>query len=145
MNTNDFEKRLQRQTLRRVPAEWREEILSAAHSAAPSHHVSRFTFHDLLSTLNSQLSTFLSRRPKAWAALGAAWLAILAMNLYTADNATEVTGNVAPPSPEMIVVLREQRRELARLVEPATFTDADKPKPLPSGPRSGLRFEILAA
>ena len=38
MSTDDFEKRLERQPLRQIPGEWREEILSAARQASLAEH-----------------------------------------------------------------------------------------------------------
>jgi hypothetical protein len=70
MNPDDFEKRLQRQPLRKIPSEWRESILQEAKSAPHSSPVIR---HSFLSTLNSTLSTILWPNPKAWAGLAAVW------------------------------------------------------------------------
>ena len=90
MNPDDFEKHLQRQPLRQVPGEWREEILSAARQASLPQHAPRTTHHappspSLLSTLHPQLSTLLWPHPAAWAGLAAVWLVILGLNLTTRD------------------------------------------------------------
>src|ERR1039458_1497043 len=108
MNTYDFEKKLQRQSPRQIPNEWRAEILHTAHAATTSHRALRDTHHGFLSTLNHQLSTLLWPHPKAWAGLAAIWLMILAMNFYTADPTTKLVKTDAPPSPELILELREQ-------------------------------------
>ena len=87
MKTDDFEKRVQRQTLRQVPAEWREDILSAARQASSPEHATRNTQHaspwrSVLSTLNAQLSTLLWPRPAAWAGLAAVWVMVLALHPF---------------------------------------------------------------
>ena len=136
MKTDDFEKRLRQQALRKIPAEWRAEILGAARTASSPPHVSRFTLPGFLSTINHQLSTLLWPHPKAWAGLAAAWLLILTMNFYSADHTTRVAKAAPAPSPELLLALREQRRELAKLIEPAATLDAEQPKPFLPSPRS---------
>ena len=135
---SDFEKKIERQKVRPLPAAWREEILRTAQAAVPA----RVSW---LSTIHHQLSTLLWPYPKAWAGLAAVWLAILTMEFSARDQSTTLAQNTAPPSPEMILVLREQRRELAKLVEPNFSPNADKPKLTPSGPRSERREEMLTA
>jgi hypothetical protein len=51
----------------------------------------------------------------------------------------------APPPPQLIDAVREQRRELARLIEPSVASDADRPKSLSPRPRSGWRGEFVNA
>ena len=112
---NDFEQRLQRQPLRQIPAEWRAEILgggAASHSRQRRASPSRFW----LSTLNSQLSTFFWPHPKAWAGLAAVWILIFAVNFSMRDKSPVVAEKAAPPSPEVIVELKQQQRMLAELI-----------------------------
>jgi hypothetical protein len=148
MNPDDFEKRLQRQPLRQVPAEWREEILSAARQASLSHHASRVTHHappsrSLLSTINSQLSTLLWPHPAAWAGLAAVWLVILGINLTTRDAAQAVAKNASPVSPQVFMAFQEQERLLSELIGPRETPVAERPKPVPSRPRSERRKEMF--
>src|ERR1039457_4444776 len=108
MNTEDFEKRLQRQPLRQIPGEWREEILSAAREASLPEHAPRTTHHvpakaSLLSTLHHQLSTLLWPHPTAWAGLAAVWLVILGINLTTRDASQAVAKHVSPVSPQVFM------------------------------------------
>lgn len=140
---SDFEKRLQRQPLRQIPGEWRADILDAARAAVASPHGSRITDRGFLSTISHQLSTLLWPHPKAWAGLAAAWLVIVAMNLYSSDPTTRTAKTEVAPSPELMLALREQRRELAKLIEPAATLDAEKPKSFLPSPRSEQRAGVL--
>ena len=137
MNTDDFEQRLQRQVLRQIPSEWRGEILDAAIS----RHSSRVTRHSFLSTLNHQLSTILWPHPKAWAGLAAVWILIFCMDFSMRDTTPLVAEKAAPPSPEVIVELRQQQRMLAELIGANQAREAELPGFLPL-PRSE-RVEIL--
>jgi hypothetical protein len=128
---DDFEQKLQRQNLRPIPSEWRETILHAAHAARPRP---------------SRLSTLLWPNPRAWAGLAAAWLLIVVVNLSAGDEPSRTMARqTAPPPPQLIDAVREQRRELARLIEPSVASDADRPKSLSPRPRSGWRGEFVNA
>jgi hypothetical protein len=129
---DDFEQRLQRQPLRQIPGEWRGEILAAATSCHSSH----VTRHSFLSTLNHQLSTLLWPHPKAWAGLAAVWILIFAVDFSVRDKAPVVAEKSAPPSPEVIVQLRQQQRMLAELIGPRDASDADRSKSMVPQPRS---------
>jgi hypothetical protein len=144
MSTDDFEKRVQRQPLRQIPPEWREEILQTARAAsASSHAASRENrSSDFFSALGSRLSALLRLHPKSWAALAAVWIAIVAMNFYSSDKTTVRAKNTSPPTPEMILVLQNQRRELSRLLQPPDSTDVDTPKSFQPRPRGERRTEI---
>lgn len=133
---NEFEQKLSRQPLRHIPAEWRAEILSAAREAQP-------TRHSFLSTLDRQLSALLWPHPKAWAGLAAVWIFIFALNFSTRDKAPVVAEKSTPPSPEIIVELRQQQRMLAELIGANQPRDAEPTRFLPQ-PRSEC-LEIMAA
>jgi hypothetical protein len=139
--TEQFERRLSRQPLRQIPAEWRGEILSAAREAAVSRHPSPVTRHSFLSTFNHQLSTILWPHPKAWAGLAAVWILIFAVDFSMRDTSPVVAEKAAPPSPEVIVELKQQQRMLAELIGSSQARDAELPRFLPQ-PRSE-RVEIL--
>jgi hypothetical protein len=119
MKPDDFEQKLQRQPLRQIPGGWRGEILSAAKSA--SRPVPRDSF---LSTLNHQLSTLLWPHPKAWAGLAAVWVLIFALDFSMRDKSPVVAEKSAPPSPEVIVELKQQQRMLAELIGARETHDA---------------------
>jgi hypothetical protein len=144
MKPDEFEQKLQRQPLQQVPAEWREDILSSAESAAVTRHSSPGTRQSWHSTLNFQLSTILWPHPAAWAGLAAAWVVILAVNFSMRDQPPMVAEKAAPPSPEVIVELKQQRRLLAELIGPRDTREADRSKSVVPQPRSE-RTEILAA
>ena len=148
MNTEDFEKRLQRQPLRQVPAEWRGEILSAARQASAPQHAPRTTHHSrpsLFSTLNYQLSTILWPHPVAWAGLAAVWLVILGLNHTTRDALPRLAKGSLPAAPQVFMAFQEQERVLAELIGPRETPVAERPKPAPPRPRSERRRELLMA
>jgi hypothetical protein len=148
MNMNDdFEKRLQRQPLRQIPAEWRAEILQAANSTAPSRHSTLDTRHTgWLSTLNSQLSTILWPHPKAWAGLAAVWIGIFALQFASRDTTQMVARNSVPPSPELIATLKSQEKLLAELLnDNSEVRIADRQKIFSPRPRSDAETHIRMA
>jgi hypothetical protein len=139
-----FEQRLSRQPLRQVPREWREEILAAARDEQTARHPSPGTRHSLLSTINSQLSTIFWPHPKAWAGLAAIWVLILTVNFSMRDKTPVVAEKVTPPSPEMIVELKQQQRLFAELIGANDLREADRQKLFVPRPHSE-RVEIMAA
>jgi|SRR5208282_3922193 len=148
MKPDNFEQKLQRQPLRQIPGEWREEILVAADVNRRNRPVREFTFaattfRRLLSTLNHQLSTLLWPHPKAWAGLAAIWILIFAVDFSLRDKTPVMAEKSAPPSPEVIVELRQQQRMLAELIGPRDEHDADRSKSFVPQPRSE-RAEIVA-
>ena len=150
MNPDDFEKRLQRQPLRQVPAEWREEILSAARQASLPEHAPRTTHHgspsrSLLSTLNHQLSTLLWPHPAAWAGLAAVWVVILGINLTTRDASPLVAKQASPVSPQVFMAFQEQERLLTELIGPRETPVAEPPKPARRGPGASAATRLLMA
>jgi len=133
MNTDDFEKRLRRQQpLRELPAEWRAEILGLARKQIGSDQPAPRSF---LSVLQVKLTALLWPHPKAWTALAAAWMIIASLLSYSPDRGKQIAQN-APPSSELIAVVKQQRRELAKLVEPSLPADTEPPKSFSPGPRS---------
>jgi hypothetical protein len=135
-----FERRVSRQPLRQLPADWRGEILATANaSAPPAANAARPGF---LSALNHQLSTVFWPHPKAWAGLAAAWIFIFAVNFSMRDPSPRVAEKYSPPSPEVIVELKKQQRLFAELVGPLQPSDADRQKMFSPKPRS-QRAEML--
>jgi len=135
---NEFEQRLSRQPLKEIPAAWRAEILSVACPA--SRPVPRASF---LATCNLKLATLLWPHPQAWAGLAAVWVFIIAVNFSLREPAPRLAAKSAPPSPEVMVELRQQQRLLAELIGPRDERDADRSKTYTPRPR-GERMEMVA-
>jgi hypothetical protein len=142
MKPDDFEKRLQSQSLCKIPSEWRDEILQTAKSATYSPFAIR---HWSLSTLHHRLSTILWPHPKAWAGLAAVWLVITIAYLAAGDTTTQVAKKSPPPTPESLVILQQQQRLLAELVGPPAPRNVDRPKSNATSPRSERRTETAIA
>ena len=140
---SEFEKRLTSQPVKQIPGEWRAEILAAAVDARQRNHASRITHHSWLSTLNSQLSTLLWPHPAAWAGLAAVWMVIFILNFSVRDKPPVVAEKAPPPSPEVLVELRQQHKLYAELIGIAETHDADRQRVLSPKPRSE-HVEILA-
>lgn len=137
-----FEQRLRGLPQRPVPAGWRSEILSAAHSAAaprPAPAAGGGWLRDALMGL-------LWPHPKAWAGLAAAWVLIFAFTLAGRDHAqAEVARQARPPSPQLRELLREQEKLLAELTGPAESIRTAPARPAATEPRSQRREEFLKA
>ena len=109
--------------------------------AKRSRHAIGAVAPSFLSTFNLQLSNLLWPHPKAWAGLAAVWILIFAVDFSMRDKTPVVAEKSAPPSPEVIVELKQQQRMLAELIGSSQARDAEPPKFLPQ-PRSE-RVEIL--
>jgi hypothetical protein len=150
MKTEDFEKRVQRQTLKQVPAEWREDILSAARQASSPQHATRNAqdasrWRSVLSTFNSQLSALLWPHPVAWAGLAAVWVVIMGINVRTQDATTVIAKRASPTSPQIFMAFQEQERLLSELIGPRDTPVAEQPKPRLPRPRSEGRRALVMA
>jgi hypothetical protein len=147
MNQNDFEARLRRQPPRQVPPEWRAEILGAARQTARSDHASLkpFARDSFLSTVHDWLTALLWPNPRAWATLAAVWVGIIAIQFLLRDKPETVAQKAVPPSPQVVVVLEQQKRLLAELIGQPSPLDAEPPKPALPRPRSERHNELLMA
>ena len=141
MSTDDFEKKLQGQSLRRIPGEWREEILRSASTAVPAAK-SAVQKSAERPTLRNIVSTLFWPHPKAWATLAAAWVLIFTVHFATTDRSPAMAKNSARPSPEVLATLKQQQQLLARLIEGASPSDADRSKPSAPQPRSERPKEL---
>jgi hypothetical protein len=141
MKSDDFEQKLQRQPLRQVPAGWREEILTAADEVGTAHRAVRERLGE--ASLPNWLSTLLWPNPQAWAGLAAVWILIFAVDFSARNKSSVMAGKATPPSPEIIVELRQQQRLLAELIGSRDEHDADRSKSFVPQPRSEGRFKIL--
>lgn len=84
---NDFERQLQNQEFRGLPANWRREILVAAAEATPE-------------ACASSWREWLWPSPLAWAAVAVCWIVIVSVHLGTprssSRNESGVTRSSAP-------------------------------------------------
>lgn len=135
MSNDDFEKKLERQPMRPVPAEWRGQILREAVAAVSDNRSSVQSKRRSETAATVWWHEWLWPRPMAWASLAAAWV-IIAM-LHAATPAAPLVAQQPPPSRETMQRVAEQRRELARLLDfPAETATPQRSKP--SEPRSEL-------
>jgi len=136
MNPDDFEKQLERQPLRTVPADWRAGILQAAKTSVPQS-----------STIIPQRSVWWRELfwpcPQAWAGLAAAWVVILLIHFSSAERTESVAKTTTPPSPQEMMVLKEQKQMLAKLMEPFDQPAGEPPKPYVPRPKSECRMESV--
>jgi hypothetical protein len=148
---SEFEQRLRRQPVKKVPGEWRAEILRTARTAevngreeeAGREFTLAATGGSWLSTIRHQLSTLLWPHPKAWAGLAVMWVCIFMLNLSMRDKPPMLAAKTPAPSPEMVAQLKQQQRMLAELIGPDEIQVADRQRLFAPRPRSGLT-EILA-
>jgi hypothetical protein len=135
-----FEKRLKRQPLRQVPAEWREDILRVAGESQSVRRSSTAAEYSFLSSLNRRLASVLWPHPVAWAALAAIWIFVFTVNYSIQDTQPVVAEKVAPASPEVRAELRQQQRLFAELAGASDSEDADRQRtyvPRPHSERGG--------
>jgi hypothetical protein len=138
--TEQLERRLSRQPLRQIPAEWRAEIVGRASSLSPSVKARKIETGKM-PVLLSICRDLLWPHPRAWAGLAAVWVLIFAVDFSMRDTSPVVAEKATPPSPEVIVELKQQQRMLAELIGSSQPRAAEPPKFLPL-PRSE-RVEIL--
>jgi hypothetical protein len=132
---DEFEQKLSRQPLGEIPSHWRKQILAAAQQQS---HVSRRGF----------FPAALFRLPMPvirWGALAAVWVVIFALNHAARDNSPRTFAKAEPPSPQMILALREQKKMFAELIGPPLARDVEKPKPFLPRPRSEHYSQLLKA
>jgi len=137
---NEFEQKLQCQPLRKIPGEWRADILREGWRAAVPKN--KWDAGTASPPKWSWLSTMLWPHPKAWAGLAAIWIFIFAVNFSMRDKTPVVAEKAMPPSPEVAAELRQQKLLFAELIGPAETQVADRQKRFLPRPRSE-RAEIL--
>jgi hypothetical protein len=142
MKPDDFEQQLQRQPLRPVPVEWRDEILAAARAAGrprPSTLAPRPV---------SWWRELLWPSPVAWAGAAATWALILALNTAASPEAESAAAPrfVAPPAAAVQMALAERRVLMTSLFEPLSTQPKNPPQePIRPRPQSARRADWLCA
>jgi hypothetical protein len=126
MNSDDFEKRLQRVPLREIPSGWRENILRQAVPSRPSTPDPRPSF----------LSALLWPNPKAWVGLAAVWVLIFTIQFEARNHAPMATAANSSRA-ATVITLKEEQTILAELMGNSEPREADKPRGIQ--PRSELR------
>jgi hypothetical protein len=76
---------------------------------------------------------------RIWAGLAAVWVVILGVNASLSDK-PRIVANNPPPSPEVLMALREQRRVLAELIQTTPVEAVEPPRrgPQPRSERRGV-------
>jgi hypothetical protein len=77
--------------------------------------------------------------------LAAAWAAILVLNIANRAPEPAWTASLPAPSNQILLVLMEQRRMLAKLIDPPEQTPEAEPNPVAPKPRSQRRLEFITA
>ena len=131
MDQNELERRARRQLFRRVPDEWRGQILGAAGRALTD--TSRATEH---AARRSWWRELFWPCHQAWAGLAAVWAVILFLNVASREPVPVVGTPHTAPAREGLMALKERQRMLAELAGPPE--PAEPPKPFAPGPRSEL-------
>ena len=111
---NEFERKLQCQQLRHVPAAWREGILADAIAASPRESRSSAEKPDRVSSCGDLVparigcsaawwnwSEWLWPTPQAWVALAAVWLFLAGLIAFAPDDPPRRVVAVAPPDDAM--------------------------------------------
>lgn len=148
MKTDSFEQLMQRQPLRPLPSAWREEILGVAGAAAGPGYVSsqpsyRLNWREWAGWALVKLwRELIWPCRRTWAGLAAVWLLLLTLQLVSRDPAEVAVRSTPPPSPEVLMVLRQQQLLLAELVERSESRPANRPKAVPARPRSQRQEQI---
>ncbi len=116
MNSESFEKKLQLQTPRRIPPEWREGILSSVRANAADFPRSRSGWS--WSVALECLHVLLWPCPRAWAVLAAVWLVILGFQFSARDNSS-ADGIHPLAASAAALALKEREQVLTELLREA--------------------------
>ena len=79
---------------------------------------------------------------RTWGVLGTAWLVIFTLHFLSPEDAPRRGPGPGASSPQILALLREQKRQMADLAELSPVEPADRPRWVP-GPRSALRPSFL--
>lgn len=144
MKNDDFEKQLQKQTLRPVPEHWRNQILQQARegkSQDPAREKAERPQRERALPWWHQL---LWPCPQAWGALAAVWVVVFALNFNSGENKPQMA-TVAAPSREVLMALKQQRQLRAELLSASDVPVAEPPKWSAPHSRVGPAVTLFAA
>ena len=141
MNDDAFEKDMRGQTIRPIPASWREEIVQTAQAALRQTTCVQEGLVPVAWFLWWQ--KWLWPRPAAWAALGASWLVIMGVTLTTSRPGVAASTDRSVAQSHSTATLPEQRQLLSQVLDPATPPAAPAGSSLPRR-RSERRLERIA-
>jgi hypothetical protein len=143
MKTDDFEKRLRQQALRKIPGEWRAEILDTTKKQ-PCRAVVQTSWSPLnLLFIPWRELIWPSRR--VWSGIAAAWVVIVAVNHHDSRNPGLAGHTFTPPSPAVLMAWREQELSLTDFAEPRETRGAGVPKKAAPAPHSEWHNQFLQA
>ncbi len=129
---SEFEKKLTEQPVRAVPAAWRAEILREARTAAAQQR--------LETPAATGWRSWFWPAPRAWAALAACWVVLLAVQLFV--GAPAATAAAPVDAPRLALALEAKRRALLDLEVAVVAQQARPAAPrLPRGASGWLREE----
>jgi hypothetical protein len=134
MNSDDFEKSLQRQPLRQIPPEWRAEILHNARAADAPRSVANWP---LLAVSKLWLELVRPAR-RIWVGFAFVWILILAVNFVDAEKPGQSEARITIPPGNLITVWQRQQQFLTEFNSPE-YPDMEKPRQTSPKPRSDRR------
>lgn len=82
---------------------------------------------------------------RVWAGLAVAWVLILTVNFATGERPKSLARNSAPPSPQVVLALKEQERMYAKLLELPEEPPDEPPKPFVPRPRGEIHIPVAFA
>lgn len=134
MNTDDFEKKLQRQSLRKIPGDWREEILRAARTNTSAARERSPGFFARAATQVWRELLWPCRH--AWSAMAALWIGLWLVNARVSGGAGPAFAGHSGMASAPVESFVEQRRVLVELTGPFDAPPAATPQRLRPQPRS---------
>jgi len=136
---DQFEQRLQRQKLRKIPADWRAAILQSAQAAASADPRQPFTVR---ACLVAWRELFHPCR-YAWSGMAALWLIFWFINspTRTVEGSTRIAASTRRSS-QQIRFVEEQRQVMAELTGSMSLSPAEPPQHPRPKPRSERPTEL---
>jgi hypothetical protein len=145
MKTDDFEKRLQRQAPRQIPAAWREEIVSVSKAASLSQAGSVRPMPTITSLTFSLWRELVCPSRHIWAGLATVWVIILIANANLTTGRPIASVGSTTSSAELWFLFREQTLLVAELSASVESKPIQLPDATPPRPRSqGVSFSMTA-